>query len=397
MSKYEQSHRQRSYRHHQNYSTREYSPSFSSSLLDAIYRSFDESSTDHHLRKNSHENEQKEESVFFERSAEKTRSCGRESKSSSRAQLIHQWIKKTAEKDILRRISTADHHSHEASKTSLKTDRRFEAPKLMNSSSRSSDSTAVFSSSSEPFHGPLKPIRTRLNHQQQQPQIRQFSDPRNHRDHTTVATVTKSKSMPKIDGNLKKSRQNPISPGAKLATFINSLFAAKKPKISSPPINESIKSEKDLKSPANSSSSTCSTASSLSRSCLSKTPSSAGRHEQQTGKRSVRFYPVNETVTEDSKRRSQEETMAVYVDDEFRVRMMEEGRRRIEEAARELLEKYRHQDDEDDEDEDEDDRSCCSSDLFELENLMEIGIERYREELPVYGTTRLDVGNGIVV
>lgn len=87
--------------------------------------------------------------------------------------------------------------------------------------------------------------------------------------------------------------------------------------------------------------------------------------------------------------------MAVYVDDEFRVRMMEEGRRRIEEAARELLEKYRHQDDEDDED--EDDRSCCSSDLFELENLMEIGIERYREELPVYGTTRLDVGNGIVV
>lgn len=42
------------------------------------------------------------------------------------------------------------------------------------------------------------------------------------------------------------------------------------------------------------------------------------------------------------------------------------------------------------EEEDDDAASCASSDLFELDNLSSIGIERYREELPVYETTRLN-------
>lgn len=62
------------------------------------------------------------------------------------------------------------------------------------------------------------------------------------------------------------------------------------------------------------------------------------------------------------------------------------------EAAKELIRTYRENKDVEEEDDDDDDdaASCASSDLFELDNLSTIGIERYREELPVYETTRLN-------
>lgn len=80
---------------------------------------------------------------------------------------------------------------------------------------------------------------------------------------------------------------------------------------------------------------------------------------------------------------------------------MDENRRIIE-AAKELLRTYQknnkevvkisgeEEEEEDEEDNDDDALSCTSSDLFELDNLSAIGIERYREELPVYETTRLN-------
>lgn len=81
---------------------------------------------------------------------------------------------------------------------------------------------------------------------------------------------------------------------------------------------------------------------------------------------------------------------------------MEEHRRVIQ-AAKDLLRTYHNKNkvtttninnvEEDDED---DAASCASSDLFELENLSAIGIERYREELPVYETTRLDNMNRVI-
>ncbi|KAE8735311.1 BREVIS RADIX-like 4 isoform 1 [Hibiscus syriacus] len=52
-------------------------------------------------------------------------------------------------------------------------------------------------------------------------------------------------------------------------------------------------------------------------------------------------------------------------------------------ALRGFIEHYDNEDDE----EDDGELSCSSSDLFELDHL--IGIGRYREELPVYETTRL--------
>ena len=46
-------------------------------------------------------------------------------------------------------------------------------------------------------------------------------------------------------------------------------------------------------------------------------------------------------------------------------------------------------------DDDDDAESYASSDLFELDNLSAIGIERYREELPVYETTHLGTNRAI--
>jgi hypothetical protein len=96
--------------------------------------------------------------------------------------------------------------------------------------------------------------------------------------------------------------------------------------------------------------------------------------------------------------------------------------RRIEEVARNLLKNYQRKKEEqfdhmstdlcndnnhevmssDEEEEEESDvASCASSDLFELDNLSAIGIERYREELPVYETTHLGtnraIANGLIL
>ncbi|KAL0345051.1 UNVERIFIED_CONTAM: protein BIG GRAIN 1-like B [Sesamum radiatum] len=43
---------------------------------------------------------------------------------------------------------------------------------------------------------------------------------------------------------------------------------------------------------------------------------------------------------------------------------------------------------------DVDDMSCTSSDLFELENIGRVGTGTYEEELPVYGTTSLEINQG---
>lgn len=104
-------------------------------------------------------------------------------------------------------------------------------------------------------------------------------------------------------------------------------------------------------------------------------------------------------------------------------RVMEENRRVVQ-AAKDLLKSYRqnkvefdmrdhvisHQKkvrcydnvEEGEEEEDDDDAaSCSSSDLFELDNLSAIGIERYSEELPVYETTNLGtnraIANGLIL
>ncbi|XP_015067773.1 protein BIG GRAIN 1-like A [Solanum pennellii] len=383
-------------------------PSFSSTLLDAIYRSIDQG-------------EEEEEIVLYKETMRKKQSNNMES--FQKACMIEKWMEhKASEKVVVRRKSIADFERN-----------------LMNSSSSSSDSSCggVFSSSeTESSYNNVvmssagsssscyglnrpKPIRTSISgskpeklSKNQAKQLNNYGDFRhNHppmeRDFApktkseTGFVKTKSKAL-KIYGDLKKVKQ-PISPGGRLASFLNSLFTAgntKKPKV--------------VSSNSANASSTCSSASSFSRSCLSKsTPKSSSNGT----KRSVRFYPVSIIVDEDCQpcghKNLYEENIPKpeslknirnTVNEELKFHSMEKNRR-VEEATKELLRNYQRNSNSqikkmeifDDEDDDDDGASCASSDLFELDNLSAIGIDsnRYLEELPVYETTHLDTNRAI--
>jgi len=235
--------------------------------------------------------------------------------------------------------------------------------------------------------------------------------------------LIKSKSRAlKMYNNLKKVKQ-PISPGGKLSSFLNSLLGnAKKAKTL------------DEATPKSGQESTCSSASSFSRSCLSKASPSSNKLRDGV-KRTVRFYPVSVIVDEDCRPCGHK---CLYEEDTTRVLKVsvptawkigrnkneEEEKivdksRRVEEAAREFLKEYHRsqnksnlinlrdfpngvEDDEDDDDNSDDDdaASYSSSDLFELDHLSVMGNNRYREELPVYETTHVStnraIANGLI-
>ncbi|XP_010526023.1 PREDICTED: protein BIG GRAIN 1-like B [Tarenaya hassleriana] len=227
----------------------------------------------------------------------------------------------------------------------------------------------------------------------------------------------------KIYNNLKKLKQ-PISPGGRIASFINSLFTGtnnvKKPEICRNPDDGFIrKSQTSIKHFSSSSSSSCS----QSRSCLSKYSTSTREKQKNTEKRSVRFYPVSVIVGDDSipcghKSIGEEEKglkkvsgfatnekriseYAAAREEEIRV-MVAEKSKRVEMIAREILREYERNkkrkesygrcEGEEEDDENDDVLSCSSSDLFELDL---VGNGRYRDELPVYETTHLQTNHAI--
>ncbi|XP_051115360.1 protein BIG GRAIN 1-like A [Andrographis paniculata] len=209
---------------------------------------------------------------------------------------------------------------------------------------------------------------------------------------------TKSRAL-KLYGELKKVKQ-PISPGGKLAGLWNSLLS-KKPKLAAGDDSPSLKS-----ATTNTSSSTCSSASSFSRSCLSKTPSSRGKSSGGE-KRSVRFFPVSVIVNEDCqpcghKPLHQESNIKSAIDEELMLHIMSyqkkiENNRRIESPFHGTTKPqgFVHPD-VDDYDDEFDGSSESSSDLFELDNLSSIGMnQRYVEQLPVYETTDLRTNRAI--
>ncbi|KAI9119682.1 hypothetical protein K1719_009071 [Acacia pycnantha] len=347
---------QRDHRHQGNY--RE-NPSFSSTLLDAIYRSIDEGET-----------EERENQLVLYREA----------------------MKKQKQSNFF-----DNYHDDEAKAPSFRRPRKFEnwmdsrvcekvdvRRNSIHSSSSSTDSSSNggFSSSessSEFFNGvqKLKPIRTSVA-PPQKPNFDSLNAQRNYSAHTQkpkqengFEKKTKSKALRRIlYGDLKKSKQ-PISP-----------------------------------------------ASSFSRSCLSKTPSSS--RSAAKANRSVRFCPVSVIVDEDCRpcghknlyegEKGFEKFSNISKNsnnnEELRFHVMQESRR-VEKYARDLLRNYQKKKKEDinrfgemmhyEEDVvDDDAASCSSSDLFELENLSGIGnIERYREELPVYETTHFNTNRAI--
>lgn len=241
----------------------------------------------------------------------------------------------------------------------------------------------------------------------------------------------KSKSRAiKIYSNLKKVQQ-PLSPGGRLTTFLNSIFTTgnSKKSIKSSSSVDGVHIERNAKSAQ---ASTCSSASSFARSCLSKNSPSTREKLRNGVKRSVRFHPVSVIVDEDCKpcghkSLHKEEEVAwsevsqptcwrsrdsatllkdgkeeVEKDQLIKLQLMQITKR-VEEAKREYQNGYNHQKQnncERDEAEDEDDddaASYSSSDLFELDHHAFVGKDgRYFEELPVYETTCVDRNRPIV-
>ncbi|GAU26713.1 hypothetical protein TSUD_314900 [Trifolium subterraneum] len=216
--------------------------------------------------------------------------------------------------------------------------------------------------------------------------------------------LIKSKSRAlKIYNNLKKVKQ-PISPGGKLTSFLNSLFINTKKTKTSPSSYEDTNAERKTKSGL---ASTCSSASSFSRSCLSKN-SSTSREKLHNGvKRTVRFYPVSVIVDEDNQPCGHKCLYGggVTKKKEEEAKVLEKSKR-VEEVARNFLREYHlnkkilrdfsMRKNEDIVDDDDDVASCSSSDLFELDHLSVMGNDnRYCEDLPVFETTHVSTNRVI--
>ncbi|KAL4285225.1 hypothetical protein GQ457_16G002570 [Hibiscus cannabinus] len=304
-------------------------PSFSSTLLDAVYRSIDDSGN---------RNEPALCHYWENTSAYpvKKQSSGSVDKASSLKRAI--MIEKRVEKQ-----------------------RNYGSAVRFNSASSSSDSSNGAESSYKKELRRSKPVK--------------FDKPKNKEQGKAKPesgggfTKTKLKAL-EIYGELKKVKQ-PISPGGRITTFLNSIFSAnaKKVKMCSNGVPGDANFHRKSRS-------TASSPTAFSRSCLSKTPSSSNGN-----KRSVKFCPISVIVDEDCRPCGHK---CIY----------EEHPRLISTSTVENNLKFSSKNEEDGEEDDDDVLSCSSSDLFELDHL--IGIGRYREELPVYETTRLKNNKAIV-
>ncbi|KAF3446094.1 hypothetical protein FNV43_RR11273 [Rhamnella rubrinervis] len=437
--------------------------SFSSSLLDKIYRSIDEG--DKHC----------EDLKFFTETIAKkqTKSGGKSNRVMKeeegmaglrRACLIEKWMdKKVGEKvgvqqrrqyysEFDRKL---DHHDNYSDHDVMFFSSTSSSSDSSSGGFSSSDTESMYCAKSKAscFAPPMpKPVRTSVTSRSEQTEKKQRTllyeerrelhvyDDYHHNSVTTEQTpkldqvLIKSKSRAlKIYKNLKKVKQ-PISPGGRLASFINSLFTTGTTKkatknSSSVASYDDASAEKKTKSVL---ASTCSSASSYSRSCLSKNSPSTREKLRNGVKRTVSFYPVSVIVDEDCRPcghkclyEEQDSTlMPVTVptawkirrsptrktDEELKVQVFEKTRR-VEEAARVFLRDYRQSQMKNelmhrefrgvDEEDDDDAASYSSSDLFELDHLSVIGNDRYREELPVYETTHVDtnraIANGLIM
>lgn len=280
-------------------------PSFSSTLLDAIYRSIDETDS---------------------RGATKEQRLGGASDRIS----------------AKRQNATCSPESRRIVPPVINPPVVIHPRRTATSSSSDGSSYGGFSSSdtesaSTPHPARLRPIRT-------VPAVRSARfRPEDASDQFIASRIDENRAKKERHGSIRsrlrdlRNGRSPSSPGARLANFLSSLFAAK----------SKVSSEF-----------ACSAEPSYSRSCLSKTPS--------TAKRTVRFCPVSVIVGEDCRPCGEK---WVY------------GGGGPASAAPLPLRRPKVAEEEDEED-----------DLFELKNLAVNG--RFRDELPVYETTRLGKYSG---
>ncbi|GMH11821.1 hypothetical protein Nepgr_013662 [Nepenthes gracilis] len=414
-------------------------PSFSSTLLDEIYRSIDA--------------EQGQDLGFY--SIRRGHGELEEEKmpSSRRACLTEKWMeRKSNEKVIMPQRPQQQRRSDFVEELEGKTLEHEAVIPFSNTSSSSDSSFGGFSSSeTESYTGGSKlrassfapprpkPVRTSIPTRATKSSTAQQCGHREsetsedygcggREDSKSDETVFRSKSRAlKIYCNLKNLKQ-PISPGIRFTSFINSLFAKESSKKATKSLNLAegcnyIRRRNFQSEPT----STCSSASSFSRTCLmgkSNFPSNSAQKLGNGNRRSVRFYPVSVIVDEDSRPCGHK---SLYKDDggslmstnisaaklgralskryeELRKLNEIEKERELDGFALGLLKGYSiekeddgharnaldaikgdNQDDRADNDYDDVDRlSCSSSDLFELDHLSITA----NEELPIYETTR---------
>ncbi|XP_009796354.1 protein BIG GRAIN 1-like A [Nicotiana tabacum] len=390
-------------------------PSFSSSLLEAIYQSIDEEKRgeENHVPNKRNNDVEAEQEITSLR----------------RAILIEKWMESYKYTQSSRHFSSDSSSSTDSS---------------MFSSSETESATRSTSKSSL-FHTLPKPTR----------QVREILVRSENVVTLSAETApkceggrfmrTKTRAL-KIYGDLKKVKQ-PISPGGKIANFLNSIFNSRNMKKNHHHNHQQgmedwssvrkSRSVNDLSSTV-----TCSLASRSS--CLNKSTPSSTRGKS---KRSVRFCPVSVIVDEDyqpcshksssnnnnnrpsaiAQVESGEGSMytdltptfkkaerlfpedprlticghkSIFKNEEPRIwHVPKVGSFRNFEGKHINKNQYRgfyESENEEEEEEEDDSRSCASSDLFELENIGMIShVHATRNELPVYGTTSLKMNQAI--
>lgn len=409
--------------------------SFSASLLDEIYRSIDDGGDKRsgELKFYRHNNALKKQGKMIG----KTQSDVEDEEIASlhRALLIERWIeKKVAEKvNAQKRRSMTEAEM----KFQLYQHDREDDALFFSSTSSSSDSSFGFSSSdTESMYGSKsltpscfakfrpKPIRTSVSapppekteakqrQSREKPQSKQsnrFIENKESQDFDENAIIKSKSRALKIYTNLKKVKQ-PISPGGRLSSFLNSIFTVGTPKKTGNSATSTTRASEDPHTERKSKpgqTSTCSSATSFSRSCLSKNSPCSSEKFINSDKRTVRFHPVS-TIVDEHCRPCGHKSICEE-EPKFQVK---NNKTQTAEAARNFLTDYQqnmkkndflirnfHHPDNDlcEEEEDDDDTgSCSSSDLFELDHLTVKSGNRYREELPVYEkTTRMNANRVI--
>ncbi|CAA3024357.1 protein BIG GRAIN 1-like A [Olea europaea var. sylvestris] len=299
-------------------------PSFSSSLLDAIYHSIDESkgvkeqeAEDFNLRKRNN-------AVQVEEEIESLR----------RAIRIEKWMENYSSKSTRRPLPSNSCSSTDSS--------IFLCSETDSAASKSTPKSLV-------FHMQKRRKQTQTLPAEKPEKILEF------------------KTMP-------KKVKEPLSPGVKIANFLNSIFSPRKLKKSQGLEDwSSMRKSRSMKETT--------TLSLASRSCLSKSTSSS---KVNKSKRAVRFCPMPVVLDEDYSRTRQVPNSG-RIKKNINSFLNYNGRTSINQEIGEVNES----------DYDLDNRSCTSSDLFELDNIGRVGIEDYQEELPVYGTTNLRMNQAI--
>lgn len=373
-------------RHHKN-------PSFSSSLLDEIYRSID----GYDQRREDFKSETRKQSNIGVKPKgvaniyNKKKSVEDEEIASfRRACLIEKWMEKKV-KDKTRRgpcneLDSMNYDSLFFSSTSSESN----SGTLSASSSepdsfyseKSSTTTTCFAASK------TRSIRRASVSPRRGTKLYSFDNQQLQANKNEETNFIKSKSTAlKMYNNLKKVKQ-PISPGGRLTNFLTSIFNNKSKNLKDP-------NRGDFHEVEERSSKSSSICSSFSRSCLSKTPP---KFSQTTVKRTVRFNPVSVIVDEDCRPCGHK---SIYDHDSDNLHQPKsqgnaEKNRKFEVTKVDSYKKNDYIVDYiADEEEDDDAASCSSSDLFEIDHLAFFGNKRFCDELPVYETTHVDTNRGI--